>query len=398
MSNLSRPRLDRWRTRMAEHVESGSVPGIVGLLSRRGETHVHAHGVREVGGAAMAEDTIFRIASMTKPVAAVAAMILVEECGLRLDDPVAELLPELAEPRVLRALDSPVDETVQAERPITVRHLMDSTFGHGIIMAPPGTYPVQDALAEVGLTPGPPQPSSTPDQDEWISLLATVPLLSQPGEKWWYDTAYDVLGILISRASGKPFDVFLRERIFEPLGMVDTGFHVPADKIDRLATAYTTEGDQLTVYDPAVGGQWSSPPAFASGRGGLVSTAADYLTFGRMLLDDGRGPNGRLLSRLSVRTMTTDQLLPTQKAGAGLGDGFFDSSGWGFGVSVVTRRTDIHMVPGRFGWTGGLGTTAQMDPTEDLVAIMLTQQAWTSPDGPKVYADFLTSSYQAIDD
>ncbi|WP_018682757.1 serine hydrolase domain-containing protein [Actinokineospora enzanensis] len=398
MSNLSHDRLDRWRATLAGHVERGTVPGAVGLISRRGETHVTTHGVRALGGSALTEDSIFRVASLTKPVVAAAAMILVEECVLRLDSPVADLLPELAEPRVLRALDGPVNETVAAERPITVRHLMNSTFGHGLIMAPPGTYPVQDALAAIGMAPGPPRPGSTPDADEFLRLLATVPLLTQPGRKWWYDTASDVLGILISRATGKSLGEFLRERIFEPLGMVDTGFHVPADKIDRLVTAYLTEGDQPVIYDPAEGGEWSAAPALESGRGGLVSTAADYLAFGRMLLDQGRGPNGRILSRPSVQTMTSDQLLPSQRAGADLIPGFFDNQTWGFGLSVVTRRDDIHMVPGRFGWTGGLGTTAQMDPTEDMVIVLLTQQAWTSPSGPDIYTDFLVSSYATIDD
>ncbi|SDD97748.1 serine hydrolase domain-containing protein [Actinokineospora iranica] len=398
MSGLSKPRLDRWRAALAGHVDRGSVPGLVALLSRHGETHVEAMGGQAVGGAPMARDTIFRISSMSKPVTAVAAMILLEECVLRLDDPVDDLLPELADPRVLRSLDSPTEDTVPAEQPITVRHIMASTFGQGLIMAPPGTYPIQDEIARVSLAPGPPTPASPPDPDEWIRRIGRLPLLTQPGRTWWYDTSYDVLGVLVARASGQPLDAFLRERIFAPLGMVDTGFHVPETKTHRFATAYTRtpESDDLAVYDPAENGQWNAPPAFPSGGGGLVSTADDYLAFGRMLLDNGRYPGGRILSRLSVRTMTTDQLTPGQKSNRGVVD--FDTFGWGFGLAVVTRRDAVDKTPGAFGWDGGLGTTARMDPAEDLTGILLTQQAWTSPAGPPVRADFLTSAYQAIDD
>ncbi|GAA3018207.1 serine hydrolase domain-containing protein [Actinokineospora globicatena] len=386
---MDQVRLARHRDVMARHVDSGAVPGIVSLLDHGGETHVTALGDLPAGA-----DTIFRISSMTKPVTAVAALVLVEECVLRLGDPIGDLIPELAEPRVLRAIDSPLDDTVAARGPITVRHLLTSTFGHGVIMAPPGTYPVQAAIAAAGLEPGPPNPASTPDSAEFIRLLGTLPLLSQPGEKWWYDTAYDVLGVLIERAAGQRLAEFLAERVFAPLGMRDTGFHVGPDEVARLATAYsTTDSGERTVYDPAEGGQWSTPPAFQSGAGGLVSTAADYLAFLGMLRRGG----APVLSRPSVLTLSTDQLTSAQKAGGGLVDGFFDTSGWGFGVSVVTARDDIHKTPGRFGWEGGLGTSGQVDPAEDLITVLLTQQAWTSPAGPRVYSDFLTSAYQALD-
>ncbi|GLZ43254.1 serine hydrolase domain-containing protein [Actinokineospora sp. NBRC 105648] len=386
MSGLSQAGLDRWRATMTAHVERGSVPGLVALVSRNGETHVHTAGLQEVGGVPMARDTIFRISSMTKPVTAVAAMILVEECRLRLDDPVDDLLPELADPQVLRSLDSPVDDTVPARGPITVRHLLNSTFGHGLIMAAPGTYPIQDALAELGLTPGPPAPASTPDADEWLRRLGSVPLLAHPGETWRYDTAYDVLGILVSRAAAQPFEEFLRERVFEPLGMVDTGFFVPAADLSRFATAYS--GD--SVFDPPAG-QWSSAPAFFSGRGGLVSTVDDYFAFGRMMLDGG------VLSRLSLRTMTMDQLNAGQKVGGELTPGFFKSFGWGFGVSVVTRQDAVDKVPGRFGWSGGFGTSSAMDPLCGMVSVLMSQRAWESPGGPDVYRDFLTTAYAAVE-
>jgi CubicO group peptidase (beta-lactamase class C family) len=190
----------------------------------------------------------------------------------------------------------------------------------------------------------------------------------------------------------------LRERIFEPLGMKDTGFSVPTASIDRLATSYWTdpESGKLVVYDEAEGDQWSYPPAFPSGAAGLVSTINDYLAFGQMMLNKGKLSNERILSRLSVETMTTDQLTPEQKAVSGLFPGFFDALGWGFGVSVVTRHDDVASVSGRYGWDGGLGTSWYSDPKEGMVIILMTQNAWASPHPPNV--DFWTLAYQAIDD
>jgi CubicO group peptidase (beta-lactamase class C family) len=192
----------------------------------------------------------------------------------------------------------------------------------------------------------------------------------------------------------------LRERLFEPLEMRDTGFSVPEASLDRLATSYWTDptSGKLTVYDEAVGGQWSRPPAFPSGAGGLVSTIDDYLAFGQMMLSQGKHGGERILSRLSVELMTTDQLTPEQKAVSGLVPGFFDSHGWGLGVSVVTRRDDIAAVPGRYGWDGGLGTSWRVDPKEQMCGILMTQRSWTSPVPPNVCVDFWTSAYQAIDD
>ena len=224
--------------------------------------------------------------------------------------------------------------------------------------------------------------------------------MHQPGERWMYSTGADVLGVLIARASGQPFEAFLRDRIFGPLGMKDTGFSVPPSEIDRLTTTYwvnyrTGAGE---VYDQAAGGQWSRPPAFPSGAGGLVSTADDYYIFGRMLLNGGIHGGERILSRPSVELMKTDQLTPGQKAASGLTEGYFDSHGWGFGVSVVTRRDDIYGSVGRYGWDGGMGTSWANDPKEEMVGVLMTNQMWTSPSPPRVCLDFWTSAYQAIED
>ena len=401
VGGLSKARLDGVHEVMVRHVERGEVPGLVTLLSRRGEAHVDAIGMKAFGGSdPMRRDTIFRIASMTKPIAAAAAMILVEECKLRLDEPVDPLLPELADRKVLKRLDGPVDDTVPANRSISLRDLLTLRMGFGYIMDSSRAYPIMQAANEQQLLLGPPRPQTLPAPDEWIRRLATLPLMHQPGERWMYDLGLDVLGVLIARASGQSLETFLRERLFEPLGMKDTGFSVPASKLDRLATSYwnNPETGALELYDGVHDSQWSRPPVFPSSAGGLVSTIDDYLIFGQTMLNKGKHGSERILSRPSVETMTTDQLTPEQKAVSGLVGGYFDSHGWGFGVSVVTRRDDVAAVPGRFGWDGGLGTSWYSDPGEEMVGILLTQRAWTSPSPPGVCLDFWTGAYQAIDD
>jgi|HubBroStandDraft_4_1064222.scaffolds.fasta_scaffold06652_5 CubicO group peptidase (beta-lactamase class C family) len=397
---LSEARLGRLHDVMAGYVERGEIPGMVTLVSRRGSVHVDALGSTAIGGEPVRRDTIFRIASMTKAITAAAAMILVEECKLRLDEPVDRLLPELANRKVLKNLDGQLDDTVPAVRAITVRDLLTFRMGFGMIMGAPDRYPILHAIDELQLGLGPPSPDTTPAPDEWIRRLGTLPLMHQPGERWMYNTGSEVLGVLIARACDQPFDTFLRERIFEPLGMRDTGFSVPAAKIDRLAISYWTNfhTGKLEVFDQAAGGQWSRPPAFPSGAAGLVSTVDDYHAFARMLLNKGEHGSQRILSRPSVETMTTDQLTPQQKAVSGLTPGYFESHGWGFGVSIVTKRLDLAGPIGKFGWDGGLGTSWYSDPQEDMVTILLTQRSWTSPSPPNVCLDFWTLAYQAIDD
>ncbi len=400
-AGLSQARLGRMHDVMVGYVERGEVPGLVTLVSRRGEVHLNVIGRQAIGESPpMQRDTIFRISSMTKPITAAATMILVEECKLRLDEPVNALLPELAERKVLKRLDGPLDDTVPAKRPITVRDLLTFRMGFGQMLAPPDAYPILSVANEQQIGMGPPSPSTMPAPDEWMRRLGQLPLMHQPGEQWMYNTGSDVLGVLIARASGQPLETYLRERIFEPLEMRDTGFSVPEASLDRLATSYWTDpaSGELVVYDEARGGQWSRPPAFPSGAGGLVSTIDDYLAFGQMMLSQGKHGGERILSRLSVETMTTDQLTPEQKAVSGLVPGFFDNHGWGFGMSVITRRDDVAAVPGRYGWDGGMGTSWYSDPKEEMVTILMTQCAWTSPRPPDVCLDFWTAAYQAIDD
>jgi CubicO group peptidase (beta-lactamase class C family) len=309
-------------------------------------------------------------------------------------------MPKPSVPQLRVRLDGPLDDTVPANRPITVRDLLTFRMGFGVVMAPPGTYPIQKAMEELLLGQGPPSPAKPPAPDEWIRRLGTLPLMHQPGEQWMYNTGSDVLGVLIARVSGQTLEAFFRERIFDPLGMQDTGFSVSAPKLDRLGTSYWTnpETGALDLYDEAEGGQWSRPPAFPSGGAGLVSTIDDYLAFGQMMLNQGKHGRERVLSRPSVELMTTDHLTPEQKVASGFVPGFWDSWGWGFGVAIVTRRDDVARRVGAFGWDGGLGTTWYSDPSEDMVTIMMTPRAWTSPSPPDVCLDFWTSAYAAIDD
>lgn len=345
---------------LSARVERGDVPGLVALVARGGDVEVEAIG--------MQRDTIVRVASMTKPITAAATMMLIEEGVLRLDQPVDDLLPELSDRRVLARIDAPLSDTVPALRPISVRDLLTFTMGFGLVF---GDFPIVRAAAEQGLAAGPPQPAAVPAPDEWIRRLGALPLMYQPGKRWLYNTGSDVLGVLLTRASGRPFDAFLRDRIFEPLGMKDTDFFVPPQNIGRLATCYA-DGE---VYDPAEDGQWSRPPAFPSGAGGLVSTVDDYLAFTRTF------------------SPATNEITPEQKAGSEI---LGANNGWGFGVAVATADDDFSGRAGSYGWDGGLGTSWRTDPHEDLTTILLTQSMWTSPTAPDIFVEFRRRAYETI--
>jgi CubicO group peptidase (beta-lactamase class C family) len=387
---LSEVRLQRMHDVMNGYVERGDVPGMVTLVSRRGVDYFDTLGTRSLEGEPMTKDTIFRVASLSKPVFAVAAMILVEECRLGLDEPVDRLLPELADRRVLKLLDGPLEYTVPAVRPITLRDLLTQRMGFGSIMETSDHFPIVEAVKEQQI--GTLGPEISPlDPDEWIRRLGSLPLMAQPGERWMYNTSFSVLGVLIARAAGQPLEDFLRDRIFNPLGMADTGFTVPEAKMDRLAGSYRFSqkaGKLKRNADDLRDGGWF-------GRDELASTAHDYARFGRMMLDHGRFDGTRLLARPSIQTMTVDHITPAQKAASPFFPGFWDNRGWGFGVAIVTRRDDIASVPGRFGWDGGTGTSWYADPTENLQALLMTQVE-VFPSG--IYEDFWTSVYQTIDD
>ncbi|MFD1547506.1 serine hydrolase domain-containing protein [Nonomuraea guangzhouensis] len=403
-SGFSEAGLRRLRGVLERHVESGKVPGLVALVGRGGQTHVEALGtMRHDGGAPMRRDTIFRMASTSKPVAMAAAMVLLDECRLRLDDLVEQWLPELADRQVLKRIDSPLDDTVPARRPITVRDLLTSTFGLGMDMTALGT-PIMGAIFEQGLTPDLPEPM--PGPDEWIRRLGTLPLMYQPGERWQYQISHDVLSVLVARVTGQPFETFLRERVLDPLGMKDTGFHVPADKIDRFPTLYAPDpqSGEFHVWDEAEDGRWSKPPAFQGSGGGLVSTVDDYHAYFQMLLNGGTHAGERILSRPAVDLMTTNRLTPEQNAArtamatdnVHLSFGQGQHGGWGFGMAVRTYRGDYAPI-GQFGWDGGSGTSTYADPHHQLTGLLLTQVGMTVPNAAHLIHDFWTTLYQAID-
>jgi CubicO group peptidase (beta-lactamase class C family) len=394
-------RLNRLQDDMAGFVTRGEIPGLVTLLNQHDSVQVDAIGTLAFNSKTPVQrDTIFRIASMSKPIAAAAIMILVDESKLRLDDPVELYLPELSNRKVLKRIDSPLDDTVPAKRSITPRDLLTFSWGFGLIYAPPDVTPIVKAANDLQIGMGPPQPSHMPPPGEWIRRLGTLPLMYQPGERWLYNTGSDVLGVLVARAAGKPFETFLRERIFEPLGMNDTGFFVPPAKLRRFPTEYWNnfQTGALEVYDEPTTGQWTRPPAFPSGSGGLVSTVDDYLAFSRMMLRGGILGDQRILSAASVQTMTTDQLTAAQKSSSGLVEGYFDTHGWGFGLSVVTRPVSPSEPVGSYGWDGGLGTSWRANPAYDLTGILLTQRAWTSARPPKVCLDFWSTVNESIKD
>ncbi|QYA95275.1 beta-lactamase family protein [Streptomyces anulatus] len=370
------------------HIAKGSMPGAVALVSRGGRTEVASAGTAGLAGSApMRRDSLFRIASITKPIVAAAAMTLVEDGLIAPADPVAAWLPELAAPLVVRTPQSPVDDVVSAVRPITLLDLLTFRAGYG--------FPSDFSLPAVAplfaeLKQGPPQPQAVPAPDAWMAALSRIPLLHQPGDGWLYNTCSDILGVLVARVADRPLPAYLAERLFEPLGMTDTGFAVEPAALDRFTSYYRAgadSGDDPVLVD-APDGQWSSPPAFPSGAGGLVSTVDDWAAFGRMLLAGGLNDDGlRVLAAESVRQMITDHLTPGQRAASGL---FTEGQGWGFGGAVDVEIAAPWNVLGRYGWVGGTGTTAHIVPSTGAVAVLLTQMEMSGPAAPQVMRDFWT--------
>lgn len=367
------------------YVDDGRVPGAVGLVAHGDDVQVVAAGSVDTDGTApMARDSLFRIASITKPITAAAVLMLVEEGHLALETPVERWLPELAKPSVVRTPDAPAEDVVPATRPITVEDLLSSRTGWG--------FPADFSLPAVQLLFTVQKDGRAlqdwPDPDTWLALLARVPMLHQPGDAWLYGTSSDLQGILVARASGRAFPDFLAERIFEPLGMKDTAFEVPEAKRHRFTSSYTPSPDGTLQLTDAPDGQWSRIPRFHSGGGGLVSTADDWLAFARMLLNGGEAGGHRLLTPTSVSRMTTNHLTAGQRADATL---FLEGQGWGYGGQVDVTPADPWNVPGRYGWVGGTGTTAHIVPYTGTVSILLTQVAMENPTPTPLMRDFWRS-------
>ena len=378
--------LARFGAVAAAHVGPTAVPGLVALAACGDDVHVEALGTLSIGGPPVQRRSLFRIASTTKTITAVATLALVREGLLALDEPVERLLPELAQRRVLRRMDGPLDDTVPATSPVTVRSLLTFTFGFGMALemfTTPGPWPVVAAAAEAGLaTIGPPQPDAFVEPGTWIARFGELPLMAQPGERWLYNTGSHVLGVLCARAAGRPFEEVLRTRVLDPLGMRDTAFS--AGDVARLATAYQPTADGLVVWDPPEG-QWSRPPAFPDGAAGLVSTADDLLAFARMLLRGG----APVLTADQVRELGRDSLSAEQRE---FGAAFLGGRGWGLGTSVVREGPWA----GAFGWDGGLGTSFLVHPDLDLAVIVLTQRLFDTPQAPAVHTDLQAAALAAV--
>jgi CubicO group peptidase (beta-lactamase class C family) len=368
-------------------VDAGDLSGFVTLVWRGGEVvQVDAIGRRDIAGdRPMTRDTIFRIASMTKPITSVAALMLLEEGRLKLDDPITRWAPEFADMQVLKAADGPLDQTVAAERDITIEDLMTHRAGlaYGFTSMGPIAQAHEKALGPALGTP------LTPD--EWMKRLGQLPLSYQPGARFHYSHATDVLGFIVARIEGKPLDQVLQDRVFGPLGMTDTAFHVPPEKSERAAKLYRINPETDSMEEVAFP-YYPAPPVFAAGGGGLVSTADDYLKFARLMLGKGEVDGVRLLKTQTVEMMTADRLTEAQKAIPFMGIPFWLGQGFGLGVSVITDPVKQAWMgagnAGAFGWPGAFGTWWQADPQADMVLIYLIQNSM--PLGPEAAAQLAT--------
>lgn len=311
----------------------------------------------------MRDDAIMRISSMTKPITAVAALRLVEAGRIGLDESVEAWLPELADRRVLTSPTAPLDDTVPAHRPITLRDLLTMASGYGMEF---GDSPLQRSMAENGTAAGP--DPVTLGAGEWLARLAELPLAFQPGAGWRYHHSFAVLGILMARLTGRPLGEHLAEDLFDPLGMPDTAFWVPEENLDRLPAAYRHGEGDLVELEPARGGFYAGPPPFDVSHAELVSTARDYHRFLRTLVGGGRVDGAPLISDVHLRQMTSDQVPAENKTPDSFFPGFWDGTGWGFGVGIETKGPRR----GRYGWSGGQGTNFYVDP-DGTVGILLTQ-------------------------
>jgi CubicO group peptidase (beta-lactamase class C family) len=399
---FSAERLKRLTAGMQGYVDRGEVAGVVTLVHRRGEeAHHDALGwMDDEARTPMRRDSLFRIASMTKPIASVAALMLMEEGRLRLDSPVDTWLPELADRQVLRDPAGPLDDVYPAPRPITVLDLL--THRPGLVSAFVDRGPI--AAGAAALHAGNALLLKGSGVDEWLARLGALPLVHEPGARMNYGFTTDVLGLLVGRVSGLGLERFLQERLFGPLGMTDTGFHVPADKRARLTTAY--HGDPATgrrvLNDHPERSLWGVPQAVPSASAGLVSTADDYMAFGRMLLDGGRTRSGeRLLSRKTIELMATDFLTPEQRRMLFMGFDMWGGQGFGLGVSVLDNPAAFPQPTlgsiGTYGWGGAFGTSWSNDPAEQMTVVLMVQLL-VGTTGAGLKPDFTNLVYQAIDD
>ena len=355
-------------------IDAGDLSGFVTLLWRKGETaQVNTLGWRDVEAKApMTRDTLFRIASMTKPITSVAALMLLEEGKLRLDDPITKWMPEFKDLRVLKDAAGPLDATVPAERDITVDDLM--THRSGLAYAFTSIGPIAQAYEKA--LGSPLGTHLTPD--EWLAALGTLPLSYQPGERFHYSHATEVLGFLVGRVAGTGYRDFIMQRILKPLGMDDTDFWCPPEKRNRMAKLYRINPKTDAMEDVSLP-HLPGPPEFCAGGGGLISTADDYLQFARMMLNGGELDGVRYLKPETIALMRQNRLSDAQRQVPFMGIPFWLGQVFGLGVSVITDPEKQAWMgagsEGSFGWPGAFGTWWQADPQEDMVMLYLIQNS-----------------------
>lgn len=374
IGKLNRQALEQIPPALQAIVDAGDLSGFVTLVWRRGEVvQVNALGQRDIaGGKPMTRDTLFRIASMTKPITSVAALMLMEEGRLRLDDPITRWAPEFADMRVLKSPTGPVEDTVPAPRDITIEDLMTHRSGiaYNFTSVGPIAHAYESALGSPLLGPY--------GADEWMRRLGELPLSYAPGQRFHYGHSTDVLGFIVARIEGKSLGQVLQERILGPLGMSDTGFWARPETADRLARLYKAPAQGGALQDVSYPPE-PQPPVFEAGGGGLISTADDYLKFARMLLGRGELDGVRLLKPETVALMTANRLTDAQRQVPFMGIPFWLGQGFGLGLSVVTDPDKQAWMgagsEGAFGWPGAFGTWWQADPAQDLVLIYLIQNA-----------------------
>jgi CubicO group peptidase (beta-lactamase class C family) len=356
-------------------VDAGDLSGFVTLLFRHGEVaQVNTIGHRDIAKKLpMERDTLFRIASMTKPITSIAALMLMEEGKFQLSDPITKFAPEFADMKVLKDAQGPLDQTVPAARAITFDDLFTHRSGlaYGFSSLGPIAHEYGRVLGDVL--------NNDMGADAWMAALATLPLLYQPGERFHYSHSTDVLGFLVGRIAGMPFRDFLMQRIFKPLGMQDTDFYVPLEKRERAAIVYRLNVDK-NVLEPVPFKQYDHAPDFCGGGGGLISTADDYLKFARMMLNKGELDGQRLVRNETVELMLTNRLTPAQREIPFLGMiPMWAGMGFGLGVSVIDAPEKLGFLGmggiGSFGWPGAFGTWWQADPVNDLIMIYLIQNS-----------------------
>ena len=391
MPRLTEAGIERFSGIARSYVEDATVPGMVTGLAAGDDVHVDVLGAMSIDGAPMRRDTLFRIASISKPITAVTLLLLVQEGLLSLDEPVDRLLPELAGRRVLRRIDGPLEDTVPAERPATVREMLTFTSGFGgdlrmyAAAAEGHPWPIHTAMTSVPLyTLGVPDLQKQPDPDEWMRLLGELPLLGQPGSVWLYNTGAAVAGVLCARAAGNPLIEVMRTRLFEPLGMSETTFWTP--ETDRVPTQYRPVDGALELFDPP-DGMWSGPPAFGDGSAGLVTTIDDVLAFARMMARGGAPLLESTLWAEATRSHLPDELYRPNV------DDFLHGRRWGYCMSVIPDGPQA----GAFGWFGGLGLSWLSERSRDLSVVVLTQRLFDGAHAtPRWHLELQEAAFAAV--